>query len=142
MIVPDVNMLLFAHDKTARKHSKARRWWEESLSADEPVGIPWVVVLAFTRLVTHPTICSNPLSTLDARRRVERWFEQPHVRVLAPGAETLALFFDLLEAAGLGGNLTTDALIAAHAIEHGATVCSNDIDFGRFPDLKWIDPLA
>ncbi|MFM7250562.1 MAG: PIN domain-containing protein [Planctomycetaceae bacterium] len=78
----------------------------------------------------------------DARRRVERWFEQPHVRLLVPGTDTFALFFDLLEAAGLGGNLTTDALIAAHAIEHNATLFSPDLDFGRFPDLKWIDPLA
>lgn len=142
MIVPDVNVLLFAHDEMARKHAVARRWWEATLSADEPVGVPWVVVLAFTRLVTHPTICSDPLSTHDARRRVERWFEQPHVRLLVPGTDTFALFFDLLEAAGLGGNLTTDALIAAHAIEHNATLFSPDLDFGRFPDLKWIDPLA
>ena len=142
MIVPDVNVLLFAHDASSAKHAAARRWWEDTLSADEPVGIPWVVVLAFTRLVTHPTICINPLSTSDARRRVERWFEQPHVRVLSPGAGTLALFFDLLESAGLGGNLSTDALIAAHAIEHGATVYSTDHDFGRFRSLQWVDPLA
>ena len=60
MIVPDANLLIYAYDTTSPHHAKARTWWEERLSGDEPVGIPWVVVLAFTRLLTHPAVCAAP----------------------------------------------------------------------------------
>jgi toxin-antitoxin system PIN domain toxin len=141
MIIPDVNLLIYAYDSISPLHSKSREWWENVLSGDEPVGIPWVVVLAFTRLMTHPTLCTNPLTPEQVRERVDIWLEQPHVRMLSPAPETIRTFFELLESAGMGGNLSTDALIAAHAIENSGTVYSNDRDFGRFEGLKWINPL-
>ncbi len=142
MIVPDTNLLIYAYDTTSPHHERAREWWETALSGGEPIGIPWVVVLAFTRLMTHPTICANPLTVPEARRRVAHWFAQDHVRLLSPLEDTLSRFFDLLESVGVGGNLATGALIAAHAIGHGALIHSNDIDFSRFPGLKWKNPLG
>jgi uncharacterized protein len=142
LIVPDTNLLIFAYDSTSPHHAAARAWWEDALSSDEPIGIPWVVVLAFTRLMTHPTICADPLSVEEVRHRVDQWFGQRHVRLLSPVATTMQTFYDLLTSAGLGGNLTTDALIAAHAREHDAVVYSNDFDFSRFPALKWKNPLT
>jgi hypothetical protein len=142
MIVPDTNLLVFAYDSTSPFHSAARKWWEGVLSADHPIGIPWVVVLAFTRLMSHPTICADPLTTEQVRQRVEQWTRQPHVRVLCPSSGTMGKFFDLLVSVGIGGNLTTDALIAAHAMENDATLFSNDRDFDRFPGLAWRNPLA
>lgn len=141
MIVPDVNLLVYAYDETSPDHGKARRWWEQVLSGSEPVGLPWVVVLAFTRLLTHPQICANPVSVDEVRRAVTGWVDLPHVRIIQLSNRALDLFFDLLEEAGMGGNLTTDALIALHAREHSATVCSNDRDFDRFPGIRWINPL-
>lgn len=141
MVVPDTNLLVFGYDSTSPFHAAAKKWWEGVLSGDEPVGIPWIVVLAFTRLMTHPGVCTDPLTTGQARRMVEQWVGQPHVRVLCPSAGTMDKFFDLLECVGHGGNLTTDALIAAHAIENAATLFSNDRDFDRFPGLKWSNPL-
>jgi len=142
MIVPDANILIYAYDTTSPHHVKAKSWWEAALSGSEPIGIPWVVVLAFTRILTHPSVCTEPMTVKQVRKRVGQWFNQPHVRLLAPAAETIALFFELLEAAELGGNLSTDALIAAHAKENGAVVYSSDRDFDRFPAVKWRNPLA
>lgn len=142
MIVPDTNLLTYAYDTTSSHHAKARVWWEEQLSDDGPVGIPWVVVLAFTRLLTHPSVCESPLTVRQVKKHVGLWFAQPHVRLLAPTQETLSLFFEFLETAELGGNLSTDALIAAHAFENRAVIHTNDRDFDRFPRVKWTNPLA
>ncbi len=141
MIVVDTNLLVFAYDTTAASHRDARRWWESMLSSNEPIGVPWVVVLAFSRLLTHPTICERPVTTAVVRDIVASWLDLGHVRLLVPTEETTHRFFSLLEAAGLGGNLSTDAMIAAHAIEHGGIVHSNDRDFGRFSGLRWKNPL-
>jgi predicted nucleic acid-binding protein len=111
------------------------------LSGSEPVGVPWVVVLAFVRLTTHPTICQNPMSISMAREAVESWMSLPTVRMLGPSLSTLSRFFDMLETADTGGNLSTDALIAATAEEHGGTVYSNDRDFDRFPGIKRVNPI-
>ena len=142
MIIPDANVLIYAHDEASPWHGKARPWWEAALSGSEPVGLPWVVVLAVTRLLTHPNVCENPLSPAEVRSLIEHWLSFPHVRVIPLSENALGRFFDLLEEAGLGGNLSTDALIALHALQHSATIASNDRDFDRFSGVKWINPLA
>jgi len=141
MIIPDINMLIYAYDSTSPDHVKAKKWWEGALSGREPIGLPWVVLLGFTRLISHPTICTNPLSVDEIRGVVNQWMKGHHVRLLSPSNESCDRFFDLLSAARMGGNLSTDALIAVHAMENSATVYSNDRDFGRFPGLKWKNPL-
>ena len=141
MIVPDANLLIYAYDNTAPAHARARAWWESTLSGHEPVGIPWVVVLAFVRLMTHPTLSDNPMTVDQARERVEEWLACEHVQLLSPEATTLTRFFDLLGGAGAAGNFCTDALIAALAEEHGGKVYSNDADFARFPGIMWKNPL-
>ncbi|MDL5054788.1 PIN domain-containing protein [Oscillatoria laete-virens NRMC-F 0139] len=142
MIVPDANILIYAHDEAAPWHDKARAWWEGALSGTEPVGLAWVVVLAVTRLLTHPTICENPLSPAQVRQLIEGWISVPHVRIIHLSENAPGRFFDLLEEAGTGGNLSTDALIALHALEHSATIVSNDRDFDRFAGVKRINPLV
>lgn len=142
MIVPDANVLIIAYDTTSPRHAKAKSWWEGALSGSEPIGIPWVVVLAFTRILTHPSVCEEPMTVKQVRKRIGQWFNQPHVRLLAPAAETIALFFELLEAAEIGGSLSTAGLIAAHAREHGAVVYSSDREFDRFPGVKWKNPIG
>jgi hypothetical protein len=73
---------------------------------------------------------------------VSDWFAQPCVRVLEPTERHWEVLRDLLQSTGSAGNLTMDAHLAALAIEHGATLCSSDNDFARFPRLRWRDPLA
>ncbi len=141
MIVPDVNLLLYAYDSSFAQHTKAASWWERVMNESEPVGLPWVVVLAFVRLTTHPTIAANPRSVGEVRAIVESWLAVPHVRLLPHSAGLATRFFDALAQAGGAGNLTTDALIAAQAIEAGARVFTNDRDFARFPGLVTVNPL-
>lgn len=141
MIVPDTNLLIYAYDTTSSSHPAARGWWEKTLSGTEAVGIPWIVVLAFVRLITHPTLSEHPFTVREAETAVGEWLQCDPVRLLVPQETTLKRFFTLLEEAGLGGNLATDALIAAHAEDFGGTVYSTDRDFDRFSTVLWQNPL-
>ena len=142
MIVPEVNLLVYAYDSSSPSHGKARRWWIQSLSGAETVGIPWVVALGFIRLWTSPRAFANPMTVDLAVAHVESWFTRPLVRPLNPGPRHGELLFGFLRAEGRGGNLTTDAHVAAAAVEANATVHTAATDFLRFPGLKWINPLA
>ena len=141
MIVPDANLLIYAYDSRSPSHRRARSWWESALSGNEPVGVPWIVVVAFVRLITHPTLSEDPFTVGEAQTAVRHWLDCDHVQLLVPRETTFERFFSLLDEAGLGGNLATDALIAAHAEEYGATVHSTDRDFGRFAHVRWLNPL-
>lgn len=142
MIIPDANLLIYAYDEKSPHHQKANEWWLKVLSASKPVGIPWVVILAFTRLMTHPQICENPLSVAQVRGIVINWLDYPQVRVLSFSEGSINRFYDLLEEAGSGGNLSTNAMIALHAFEHSGVIFSNDRDFDRFAAVKRINPLV
>jgi uncharacterized protein len=139
--VPDVNLLLYAYDSRSARHAAAREWLEQTLSGSETVGLAWVVLLAFIRLSTRSVVVENPLDVDAALELVESWIDQPCATVIAPTDRHAAVLRDLLAPLGTAGNLTTDAHLAALAIEHDATLCSCDTDFGRFPRLRWRDPL-
>jgi uncharacterized protein len=141
MILPDVNVIVHAYNADSPRHHRARAWWEEVLSAPEPIGLAWSVALGYIRISTHTRILSNPLDPSVACGHVESWLEQPQVSLLHPGERHAGVLFDLLRRLGTAGNLTTDAHLAALAIEHQAEICSTDVDFGRFPGLKWRNPL-
>lgn len=143
MIVPDVNLLVYAYNADAPLHQRAKDWWEDALSRTErPVGLDWVVMLGFVRLMTHPAVLENPLRPEQATAPLAEWLAQPHVEVLQPGPRHLQIFESLLVGTGVAGNLSTDAHLAALAIEHKAELHSNDRDFGRFPGLRWRNPLS
>jgi toxin-antitoxin system PIN domain toxin len=141
IVLPDLNLLVYAHNRALPWHEPARVWWEGLLVRGAPVALPWVVVLGFVRLVTHPRVLVEPLAPGAALDRVEGWLARPAVRLVEPGPRHLAILRGLLEAAGTAGSLTTDAHLAALAIEHGCTLHSNDADFCRFPGLSWRNPL-
>lgn len=142
MVIPDLNLLVYAYDSTGPHHLRARRWWEATLSSGEPIGISWIVILGFLRIMTHPVINANPMTVAEVRERIEQWMELPQVLLLVPREGTLAHLFDLMETCSAGGNLSTDALIAAQALEHAGVVHSNDRDFGRFDGVRWVNPLV
>ncbi len=142
MIVPDLNLLIYAHDASSPHHAKAIAWWEACLSGREPVGLPVVVAMGFVRLVTHPRVFHSPMTPSEAADCVRGWLAQPTVRVLDGEAGHIERTLSLLESAGTAGNLTTDAQIAALAQHHGAVLHSADADFDRFRGLRRINPLA
>lgn len=141
MIVPDLNLLVYAHSAGAPLHDPARRWWEDLVNGTERVGIAWVVAAGFVRLLTHPGVLATPAAPEHAVDLMAEWFRSPSVVPLNPGTQHVAIFRRMLAAAGVGGDLVTDAHIAALAIEHQAEVHSNDGDFARFPGLRWRNPL-
>ena len=103
--------------------------------------MPWSVATGFVRLTTHPRVLAAPVSPAEAVRRLRRVFGYGHVEPLNPGPEHLAHLQRCLDAAGVGGEVVTDADIAALAMEYQAVVHPTDADFGRFPGLRWRNPL-
>jgi uncharacterized protein len=141
VILPDLNLVVYAHNDDAPDHAASRAWWEGLLNGPTPVGVPWAVALGFVRLMTHRAVLNTPMSPTVAVAHVRSWCAQPQVQVLEPGAQHLDILDRLLSTAGTGGNLTTDAHLAALAIEHQCELHSNDTDFARFPGLRWRNPL-
>ena len=141
MILPDINLLIHAYNFESPVHQVARRWWEELLGGTRPVGLAWATVLGFIRIATHRGILTNPLPVAVVCEHARRWLAQPYVSTIEPGPSHAEIVFGLLEALGTGGNLTTDAHLAALAIEHQAELHSTDADFRRFPGLRWTNPL-
>ena len=142
MKLVDANLLLYAVDEASPHHAVAKPWLEEQLSGPETIAFAWAVLLAFVRLVTNPRIFAAPLTAEDALELVDDWLEQPSATVVHPTDRHAKLLRELLRALGTAGNLTSDAHLAALAIEHGADLCSADGDFARFPRVRWLNPLA
>lgn len=142
MIIPDINLLLYAYDSDSPFNEKAVAWWQRCLSGTEPVGIPQVVAFGFVRLGTHPSVFENPMTIAEASECVRSWLAQPVAQVLESGPDHLHQVLKLLETVGTGGNLVTDAQIAAMAIEYGAVLHTADADFMRFPALRWFNPVT
>jgi len=138
----DVNLLLYAVDESSPRHAQARPWVEEVLSGPETVALPWAVLLAFVRLSTRASIFAAPLDVGEALDLVDSWLEQPCTTVVHPTDRHSVVLRELLGPLGTAGNLTSDAHLAALAVEHGAELCSCDADFARFRGVRWTDPLA
>lgn len=137
MNVPDVNVLLYAYDESSAHHDVAKEWLEESLSSTEPTGLPWAILIAFLRLSTHAAVFTRPMSPAEALDVLDGWLAQPYAAVIGPGSGHAAILRELIEAAGVAGDLTSDAHLAALAIEHEAALASFDGDFHRFRGLRF-----
>lgn len=141
MKLPDVNLLLYAYDLNSPRNGPALKWLEETLSGAETVALAWATLLGFVRISTNPAIFGQALTPEEALNLVDSWLELSVVTVIDPTHRHAAILRELLIELGTAGNITTDAHLAALAIEHGATLCSCDNDFSRFPGLRWVDPL-
>ena len=141
MILPDINLLVYAYNEDAPFHSAAKNWWEGCLSDAKPVGLAWAVLLGFVRLMTNRRVLASPMPTSEALAHCRSWLAEPYTRIVLPGPTHLDILTDLL-AGPIGPNLVTDAHLATLAMEHQAELHSNDTDFARFPGLKWRNPIA
>jgi len=142
MILPDINLLVYAYNSDAPGHRRAKTWWESCLSDNSSVGLPWVALLGYLRLMTSRNVVNVPLAPEEAIGHIRSWLDRPQTQILAPGARHVDLLESLMRASGAVGRLTTDVHLAALAIEHQAELHSNDGDFSRFPGLRWKNPLA
>ncbi len=140
MILPDVNVLVHAHNANSAVHEKALRWWDACLSGSEGVGLAWAAMLGFVRITTNRKIVQRPLAVADVMERLGQWLALPHVHVAQPSDAHFARLRSELERIGAAGNLTTDAHLAVLAMERGYVLYSTDADFARFPGLRWVNP--
>ncbi|MGI9016413.1 MAG: type II toxin-antitoxin system VapC family toxin [Euzebya sp.] len=132
MVIVDANVLLYAVDSMATHHDNSRAWLDRSLAGAEAVGLAWVVLLAFVRIATNPAIYPTPMAVDDALEQIETWLGAPAAVLAQPSARHGGVLGSLIRSAGTGGNLVTDAHLAALAIEHSAEIVSYDRDFARF----------
>jgi uncharacterized protein len=142
MIIPDINLLLYAYDQDSAFHVKAKVWWQQCVSGTESVGMLPVVLFGFVRLATNVRAFQHPMIPREAAAHVFAWLEQPSVEVLQPGPGHIENVLKLLESLGIAGNLVTDVQIAAQTLEHGAILHTTDTDFIRFRGLRWFNPIA
>ncbi len=141
MKIVDINLLIYAINKDTPHHPKARKWLEHCLSSDEPFGFAWIVILGFLRIVTNGRIMPSPLAPDVAVDTVDEWLQQPPSTTIVPLQQHWAIFKEILMPLGTAANLTSDAHLAALAIEHGARLYSTDNDFSRFRSLRWTNPI-
>jgi hypothetical protein len=142
MILVDANILLYAYDKSAEAHDRARNWLEQSFSSDAPFALSWQSITAFLRISTNPRAYTAPFAVREATRIVTEWLGHPAVVVLAPTSRHWQIFHELLEEGQASGPLVMDAHLAALSIEHGAVLCTTDRDFSRFKGLQTFNPVT
>ena len=140
MIVPDTNLLIYAHIESMPHHAAANDWWNGVMNGHETVGLCWPVVTGFVRIASNRRVFVSPLTPDIALRICESWLARPTVQLIEPGPRHISLLRQFLEQTP-GGDLVTDAHIAAISAEYSATIYSNDTDFARFSGIKWINPL-
>jgi toxin-antitoxin system PIN domain toxin len=138
--VVDANVLLYAVNRAEPRHHEARGWLDGALNGTEAVAFTWLVLLAFLRLSTKGELFPRPLPPSDAIDIARTWTDQAPSVILEPTTRHLDVLGGLLAPIGTGANLTSDAHLAAIALEHDATLVSYDTDFGRFPGLRWSPP--
>ncbi len=140
MKVVDANVLIYAVNEDSPHHRDSKRWLELALNGADTAGFTWNAMLAFLRLTTHPSVFPNPLSLDEATEQLRQWLSSPNAKILEPGSTHLATLATLLNEAGVGGNLTNDAHLAAIAVENRAALATFDNDFSRFPGVSWASP--
>jgi uncharacterized protein len=141
-VLVDANLLLYAVDERSPWHAPAARWLEEALNGTQRVALPWQTVGAFLRIITHPRVVTNPLTASEAWELVASWLRADPTWIPPTTERTATILGELFAATHVTGNLVPDAQLAALAIEHGLVVHSADSDFARFPELRWVNPLA
>lgn len=141
MILPDVNVLLYAHRVEAPEHDAYARWLHATVAKAEPFGMSEPVMAGFLRVVTHRKVFKTPTPLERAIEFLEEITAQPNCRVIRPGARHWPIFLSLCRAANATDKLVADAFHAATALEHGCEWVTADADFGRFAGLRWSHPL-
>jgi uncharacterized protein len=141
VILVGANILIYAHVSSFAQHPIARDWLDQQLNGSGPVGLPWVSLLAFLRLVTNPRVFELPESIGDAWRQVDAWFACETAWIPQPTERHPELLGEFLALPGMHGTLVPDAHLAALDVEHGL-ICSTDGDFARFRRLRWLNPIT
>jgi toxin-antitoxin system PIN domain toxin len=141
MVLPDVNVLVYAHRADSPDHQEYRQWLQDLVNGDAAFGMADLVLSGFLRVVTHPRVFQDPSPLDSALEFVNQIRSRPGFVSVAPGDRHWDIFEGLCRTADARGNRVPDAYLAALAIEHGAEWVTTDRDFARFPGLRWRHPL-
>ena len=141
MILPDVNVLVYAHREDTDDHARYRDWLTELVNSPRAYGLSDLVLSGFLRIVTHPRVFREPSSLDDALAFVREIRDRPTRVRIAPGDRHWEIYRSLLGTVDARGNLSPDAYLAALAIESGSEWVTTDRDYARFPGLSWRHPL-
>jgi len=142
MIIPDVNLLIYAYNTGDPRHRAAKKWLEELFNTSTQFGLSWLSISGFLRIITTKTLFGNGYSTSEAFEIVDEWLARPNMVFLMPTAKHYQILKKQVLAAGVSGADLTDAHFAALAIENGVTLATTDSDFSKFKDLKVVYPLT
>lgn len=142
MVLPDVNLLIYAHREELAQHVAAQAWLDGVVGGEEPYGLSDLVLSAFLRIVTNPRALVDPTPLDLALATVEHWRSPRGCVLVRPGARHWEIFTRVCRAGGAKGNLVPDAYLAALAIESGCEWNTTDRGFARYPGLRWRDPLV
>ncbi|MGH8146220.1 MAG: TA system VapC family ribonuclease toxin [Rhodanobacteraceae bacterium] len=144
MKTPDVNLLVYAVNLDAPQRTAAARWLEDAFQDPAGIGFTWHALAGFLRLSTQQRIVPSALPLDTALNVIQEWLTHPRARIISPTERHASLLARLLVGAGRGGNLVSDAHLAAIAIEHGAVLGTFDRDFDQFAGLRleWLQASA
>lgn len=142
MILPDVNVLVYAFREAAPRHSEYRDWLRATVADREAFGLSELVLSGAVRVLTHPRVFTPPTPVDRALEYVDALRLQPNAVLVTPGPRHWEIFSTLCKRADAMGNLVADAYHAALAIEHGCEWITTDRDYSRFSGLRWRHPLA
>lgn len=139
----DVNVLLYASDRSSPRHEAARRFLEDRAADPEPLYLTWPTLIGYLRMSTHPGIFSAPLTPEQALANVTALLSLPHVRPLGEKDGFLAVYAQVTSRFPVRGNLVPDAHIAAILLQHDVrTLYTSDADFRKFDSVDARDPFA
>ncbi len=141
MVLPDVNVLIYAHRPDAERHEAFRSWVESLIASGEPYALSDLVLSGVVRIITNPRAFPDPTPVEKALRFVADVRDPPQRVPAVPGPRHWQIFTDLCRQSGARGNLVADAYHAALAIESGCEWITTDRDYARFPGLRWRHPL-
>ncbi len=141
MILPDVNVLVYAHRADAPNHAAYRQWLEDEINSEQAFGLSELVLSGFLRVVTHPRIFNPPSELAVALAFVNQLRNRPNCILIQASSRHWGIFTRLCLEVDAKGNLVPDAFLAALAIDSGSEWITTDRDFSRFPGLNWRHPL-
>jgi toxin-antitoxin system PIN domain toxin len=136
MLLPDVNVLVYAYREDAPDHSRFKTWLEDVVNGDEAYGLSDLVCSGFLRIVTHPSVFDPPSGIAHALEFIAKVRSQSSCVLINPGSRHWDIFADLCQISRARGNLVPDAYLAALAIESGSEWITTDADYLRFPGLR------
>lgn len=139
----DVNILLYASDRTSPQHAAAAEFLQRRADDSEVFYLTWPVLMSYLRIATHPHIFREPLSPRDALGNIEALLSLPQVRLLHEEEGFLQVYRAVTDDLAARGNLVPDAHLAALLRQHHVRrLYTNDADFKKFDSLDVRNPFS